>query len=141
MAKLVGRGGFSQDSDKIAELADVYSRIADRTTIDYGLMEESERVACVPAEFAWSDVGSWAALCDLLDADDAGNVFLGDHLGDGDSGAFVFSRGDRLVATIGLDDIVIVDTPDALLVCARDRTEDVKRIVAALRERGRDDLL
>lgn len=113
-------------------LAAIWRDIADRTTIDYGVMERSDRVACIPATFTWSDVGSWAALGDVLAADAAGNVVTGHHLGVDTARCVIRAEGGRLVATIGLNDLVIVDTPDALLVCPRDRAQDVREIVARL---------
>jgi mannose-1-phosphate guanylyltransferase len=123
-----------------AALARVWPQITDRTTIDYGVMERSDRVVCVPATFTWSDVGSWEALGDILPADADGNVVVGRHLGDDTRRCIMYAPSGRLVATVGLSDIVIVDTPDALLVCPRDRAQDVRAIVAALKARS-DPLL
>jgi mannose-1-phosphate guanylyltransferase len=122
-------------------LPQLWAGIEDRTTIDYGIMESSDNVACVMTKLEWSDVGSWAALHGLLPEDSDGNVIVGEHIGLDTSSCIVYGRGDRVIATLGVDDLVIVDTPDALLVCQRDKAQDVKRIVEALRESGRTDLL
>ncbi len=109
-------------------------------TIDYGIMEKAVKVAVLPTSFGWSDVGSWASLIELLPADGEGNVVLGDHVGLDTKGTLVVSP-ERLVATIGVEDLVIVDTEDAILVCSRNRTEDVKALVAELqRKRGEEFL-
>lgn len=112
-----------------------------RTSIDYGVMEGAERVRVVPAEFGWSDVGHWAALHDVLDPDADGNVTRGDVALHEVTGSVVHADSGRLLAAVGVDDLVIVDTPDAVLVMPRSRAQDVRAIVGMLEERGRDDLL
>jgi mannose-1-phosphate guanylyltransferase len=109
-------------------------------SIDYGVMERSSRIAVVPADFGWSDVGSFAALPEVREADAHGNVAEGDALVV-DGGGNVVVAGKRLVALVGVDDLVVVDAGDAVLVCRRDRAQDVKRVVDELRRRGREDLL
>jgi mannose-1-phosphate guanylyltransferase len=104
-------------------------------TIDYGIMEGAQNVAVIPVEFDWSDVGSWATLLDILPGDEEGNVITGHHLGAGTKRTLVYSPH-RLVTTIGLEDMIIVDTGDVLLVCPKDRAQDVKKIVDALMVRG-----
>ncbi|GAB4566446.1 MAG: mannose-1-phosphate guanylyltransferase [Anaerolineae bacterium] len=110
-------------------------------TIDYGIMERADNVAVVPADLGWSDVGSWATLLDLLPASDsAENVVVGQHVGVETRGSLIYSPY-RLIATVGLEDIVIVDTGDVILVCPKERAQDVKRIVEQLQEQGRHELL
>lgn len=109
-------------------------------TIDYGIMERADRVAVMPGSFGWSDVGSWNALYELMNADGAGNVILSDHVGLDTRGSFIYSHG-RLIATVGVENLVIVDTGDALLVCTRDRAQDVKAIVDRLQQEKRIDVL
>ncbi len=100
-------------------------------------------VAVVPGDFAWDDVGDWASLADLLPARADGSRVLGDdagvHLAEA-PGAFVVPRGDRLVAVLGLPDVVVVDTPDAVLVASRAAAQQVKQVVDALSDLDRDDL-
>lgn len=100
-------------------------------SIDYAVMEPTENAAVVPLDAGWSDVGSWAALWDLGDADAAGNVIDGDAELLDVTDSYVRTR-DRVVAVIGLDHVAIVDTPDATLVTRRDRAQDVKEIVDRL---------
>jgi mannose-1-phosphate guanylyltransferase len=112
-----------------------------KQTIDYGLMESAEDVAVIPIEIGWSDVGSWASLPELLPADGAGNVVVGQHVGIDTRDTLVFAgNGKRLVATIGVEGLVIVDTEDALLVCARGREQDMRVMVKRL-EQGYDEWL
>ncbi len=104
---------------------------AESVSIDYAVMERSTRVAVVPAEFGWSDVGSWAALDDVAAKDERGNVISG-RVVDVDSRRSIVYAQDRVVATIGLDNLIVVDTPDATLVCAKDRAQEVRKVVDAL---------
>lgn len=108
--------------------------LVESTSIDYAVMEKAEAVAVVPAAFDWSDIGSWNALSELTEADGQGNRVHGDAALVDVANSFIHSE-DRLVAALGLSDMLIVDTPDALLVAHRDRAQDVKRIVQQLESR------
>jgi len=101
-------------------------------SIDYALMERSDRVAVVEAGFAWNDIGSWAAVRDLARPDANGNRALGESVFVDSKNTFVHSE-DRLVATVGLDGIMIIDTPDALLVTDAARSQEVKSVVEQLK--------
>ena len=111
-----------------------------RQMIDYGVMEGAEDVAVIPVDIGWSDVGSWASLLELLPADGEENIVVGPHVGIDTRDTLIFG-GERLVATIGLEGMVIVDTEDALLVCPREREQDVREIVSRLKENGRSEWL
>ena len=116
-------------------LSYVWPRVAAQT-IDYGIMESAEGVAVIPANIGWSDVGSWATLLDILPGDKEGNVVIyADHMGVDTAQTLVYGNN-RLVATIGVSDLVVVDTDDVLLICSRDRAQDVKKIVEKLRTNG-----
>lgn len=115
-------------------LAGVYPTVPEQT-IDVGIMERSSRVAVIPARFAWSDIGSWGEIFEALPRDDHGNVTRGEHLGLGTQNSLVFATS-RRVATVGLEDVVIVETPDVVLVCPRDRVQDVKKLVEKLKADG-----
>lgn len=122
-----------------AQLPAAYGRLP-KTSIDYALMEKSDRVAVVPAAFPWSDVGSWPAAAAFLERDGEGNAAKGEAVLVDSRNCTVFG-GARLVAGVGLDDLIIVDEPDALLVCHRDRAQGVKAVVDRLQAEGRSDLL
>ncbi|MCZ6874594.1 MAG: mannose-1-phosphate guanylyltransferase [bacterium] len=109
-------------------------------SIDYGVLERSSRVGVLPVTFAWSDVGSWRSLADLHAADENGNVVVGNHLSQDSTGLIVYSPN-KLVATIGLTDLIIVQTDDALLICPKNRDQEVRDLVAALQQRGQTDYL
>jgi mannose-1-phosphate guanylyltransferase len=123
-----------------AALARAYRRIP-AVSIDTGVMERAERVAVVPAGFPWSDVGSWAAVGELWQHRRAGANATRGQVVALDSRGCVVDSPRRLVALLGVDDLVIVDTPDAVLVCRRDRAQEVRRVVAELRRRGLDRYL
>ena len=110
-------------------------------SIDYGVMEKSQRIAVVPADFGWSDVGSFAALSEVRGTDAEGNVTEGDAIVLGGRNDVVLASAKRPVAVIGLDDVIVVDAGDAVLVCRRDRAQDVRKAVDELVRRGREDLL
>jgi mannose-1-phosphate guanylyltransferase/mannose-6-phosphate isomerase len=109
-------------------------------SVDYGIMEKTDRAAVVPADIGWSDVGSWTALEEVTDKDASGNIIAGNVI-DIDSTDSVVYADKRLVATIGLKDTIVVDTPDATLVCSRDRAQDVKKVVDELKKRKAEERL
>ena len=109
----------------------LWPRIA-RQTIDYGVMEGARDVVVLPVEIGWADIGSWANLFDLLPTDAQGNIIRGPHLGIDTSNTLVIGDQGRLIATIGIKDLVIVDSGDALLVCPRSREQEVREIVKRL---------
>ncbi len=108
-------------------------RLIPRQTIDYGVMEAAQGVVVIPVSIGWTDVGSWSSLLKLLPADQDGNTLLGPHLGI-DTHDTLAIGGKRLIATIGVRGMVIVDTEDALLVCAKEQEQEVKEIVERLIE-------
>src|SRR5712691_10750068 len=103
--------------------------------IDIGVLEKSSRVGDLPVTWAWSDVGSWRALTELHPQDEAGNVTVGQHIGRESTGLIVYSP-ERLVATIGVSDLIIVQTDDVLLICPKDRDQEVREIVQFLQQHG-----
>ena len=104
-------------------------------SVDSGVMEKSAKAAVVPVTFRWSDVGSWGSLDEVSTKDKAGNVVSGRVVDIGSHRSIIYGAR-RVVATIGLTDMVVVDTPDATLVCPKGRAQDVKKVVATLRRLG-----
>lgn len=123
-------------------LAAAWDRVP-RTTIDYGIMEKAARVAVVPVDIGWDDVGNWATLAGLVEGDDAGNVAHGEGqpLLLDTANTYVYTSSGRLVAAVGLEDFVVVDTPDALLVCPKDRAQAVRDVVQRLKAEGQQGYL
>ncbi|WP_425063389.1 mannose-1-phosphate guanylyltransferase/mannose-6-phosphate isomerase [Pyruvatibacter mobilis] len=105
-------------------------------SIDYAVMEHTKDAVVVPADIGWNDVGSWTALWDIGDKDAHGNVVSGDAVMQETQNTFIRAES-RLVATIGVDDLIVVETSDAVLVARRDKVQDVKAVVARLKAEGR----
>ncbi len=109
-------------------------------SVDYGLLEKSDQLYTIPAGFGWDDVGSWPALGRVAKTDTNGNYRSGDIMTVGTKNC-VFYGGKRLIAAVGLENIVLVDTDDALLACSVEQAQNVRKITEMLREQGRADLL
>jgi len=109
-------------------------------SVDYGVMEKADGVVVMRAEFDWNDVGSWESIRDVHPADARGNVCIGNHVLIDAADNTIVSR-DRTVAIVGVDQVVVVDGGDTILVCRRDRVQDVKKVVKTLRDRNRDELV
>ncbi len=107
-------------------------------SIDVAVMERTSRAAVVPTDPGWNDVGSWTSLWNIEEKDDDGNVLIGDASTVGVTNSYIRSSG-RLVAAVGLDATIVVDTPDAVLVASMDAAQDVKAIVDKLKEAGRSE--
>jgi mannose-1-phosphate guanylyltransferase/mannose-6-phosphate isomerase len=133
------RPSTPQSAIRNPQLVTLYSRLKP-ISIDYGIMERSPNILMVPAKFRWSDLGSWAALDEVIEKDKAGNILRGNTINVGSENSTVFA-GDRLVATIGLKDMVVVDTPDATLVTPKDRVQEVRKIVETLKQGDREEHL
>jgi mannose-1-phosphate guanylyltransferase/mannose-6-phosphate isomerase len=105
-------------------------------SIDYAVMEKTRDAVVVPLDAGWSDVGSWAALHGACEADGRGNVSRGDVIAEDSTGCYLYSES-RLVAVVGLEDHVVIETKDAVLVAPKERVQDVKKLVYRLKEQGR----
>jgi mannose-1-phosphate guanylyltransferase len=114
-----------------AEATRLYNRLPIEV-IDRSVMEKTDRLLLVPADFDWADIGNWSELGDRVHADDRGNSVEGEAILVDTRGSMILGQR-RLVATIGLEDMIIIDTEDALLVCPRSRAQDVRKVVEALR--------
>jgi len=111
------------------------------SSIDQGVLERAAKVAVVPADLGWSDVGDWHGLADLLARDPDGNSIRGELVQIGTTNSAVWSETDRLIALVGLDNVVVVDAPDALLVADRTKAQQVRHLVNLLRDAGHDERL
>ncbi|MEK6790893.1 MAG: mannose-1-phosphate guanylyltransferase/mannose-6-phosphate isomerase [Deltaproteobacteria bacterium] len=117
-----------------ASIVDAYKGM-EAISIDHGVLEKAGDMVVIPAAFNWSDVGSWRSMSDVLPSDERGNVIRGRVVDIGSRNSIIFGC-ERLVAAIGLEDFIIVDTPDATLVCPKDRAEEVKDIVGLVKKKG-----
>lgn len=124
------------EADAVNQL---YEELPD-ISIDYGILERSEHVLVIPIDVGWNDVGSWTSLQNVWNTDEDGNAVKGQTLSLRSSGCVV-SSPQKLTALVGVQDLIIVDTPDAILVCRKDSAQDIKQLQILLRERGYQGLL
>ena len=122
-----------------AAIAEAYGKVQP-ISIDYGVMEKADEVYTLVGDFGWNDIGSWSAIYDISAKDSSGNALRGDVIAVESENCMVFSPK-KLTAIVGLKDIVVVETDDALLVVPRDRAQDVRKIVDELERQGRKELL
>ena len=129
----------ARNAGNLQAAAEVYAKLPVEV-VDRSVMEKTDRLLLVPAEFEWADIGNWAELAERVRADASGNSVEGESILIDTRNSVVL--GDRrLIAAIGLEDVIIVDTEDALLVCPRSRAQDVKAVVEALRRAGKTQYL
>lgn len=128
-----------RDLDFIRVNKDAFST-APNISIDYALMEKSTHVVCVPLNAGWSDVGDWKSFSDISQKDTAGNSFIGDSMDVGSTNTLVFSH-DKLVATLGVDNLMIINTPDAVLVADKSQAQHIKAIIAQIEQQKRNEHL
>jgi mannose-1-phosphate guanylyltransferase len=127
----------AQPSDAMLEIpAESFEQLPD-ISVDYALMERSAKIAVVPADLGWSDIGSWNAVSQLVAADTDNNRSTGEAVFVDSHNIFVQSE-DRLVTTVGIDNLIIIDTADALLIVHPDKTQDVKKVVTRLKKQNHD---
>lgn len=109
-------------------------------SVDFGIMEKADNIYTIPGSFGWDDVGSWLAVERINETDNDGNYLDGDIISINSERTTVCG-GKKLIAAVGLEDIIIVDTDDALLVCSKKNTQDVKKVISELRDRRREELI
>jgi len=107
-------------------------------SIDYAVMEKCDHAAVAPCDLGWSDIGSWSQLWELAEKDEAGNASVGDALMVDTKGSYVRSEG-QLVGLVGCEDMVVVSTPDVVMVAPREKSQDVKKLVEAVKASGRQE--
>lgn len=109
-------------------------------SIDYGIMEKAESVYVIPGTFGWSDMGTWPSLEQINEVDVDGNLIAGEHVGI-DTKDCIIRSNSRLIATLGIENLVIIETPDAVLVCTKEQAQRVREVVQYLEAQGRTDVL
>ncbi|MCS7060378.1 MAG: mannose-1-phosphate guanylyltransferase [Anaerolineae bacterium] len=125
---------------RYAVVLDNVWQAAPRISLDYALMEGAQQLAVIPVDIDWADIGSWASVMQVMPPDAHGNVVIGDHVGLDTERTLVHAES-RLVATIGVRNLAIIDTTDAVLICPLERAQEVKALVEALKRAGREDVL
>lgn len=143
LCETLERIGAAWDTERRDEVLAAQWPELEKVSVDYAVMEPAAaagRVVTVPAQFSWSDIGDFHSLGDSLPNDESGNLVIGDRsrtlLRDVKSSVVVSTVGNRVIAVVGVDGLVVADTEDAVLVCPRDRAQEVKQIIDALREGG-----
>lgn len=121
------------------EVDKIYPTLQD-ISIDYAIMERAENVVVIPGDFGWNDVGCWDSLGSVFPPDENGNITKGDFVAIETRDSIIYSNG-RLVAAVGLENMIVVETSDALLVCPKKKAQDVKKVVEQLRKMGREEVL
>ena len=108
-------------------------------SIDYALMEKSDNVVVVPLDAGWSDVGSWSALYDIDVKDSSGNVLKGDVIVKDTTNTYIYAAH-HMITTVGVDNLIVIDTPDATFIASQDKAHEVKSIIESLQKKGRDEV-
>jgi mannose-1-phosphate guanylyltransferase len=129
------------ESGSLEEALNHYYADLPETSVDYGVIEQSENVWTLPVYFDWNDLGTWDSVESLLGADEHGNHITGDSCLVDVEDSILVNRGGPTVGAVGLEDCIIVSTEDAVLVCPKSRAQDVKQLVRKLESEGRDELL
>lgn len=128
--------GTEKEIDTIKEIYPTIPSIS----IDYGVMERSNDVLVVPGDFGWNDVGSWDSLGAIYPTDEEGNIKRGENITIDTKNSIIYSD-DKLISTIGVSDLIVVSTNDAVMVCRKDKAQDVKKIVDILKEKNQKEYI
>lgn len=132
--------GAAMNTEKEKEVIEEVYPVIPKVSIDYGIMERAKKVLVLEGNFGWSDVGSWDALDALYDKDEHGNITYGEQIHIDTHDCIIYAK-DKLVTTIGLDNVIVVETGDAVLVCDKNRAQEVKKIVEALQDSNKPQYL
>ncbi|MHB1393083.1 MAG: mannose-1-phosphate guanylyltransferase [Clostridia bacterium] len=126
-----------EDYQKV--LYEEYSKL-ESISIDYGIMEHADHVYVIPGIFGWDDVGSWTSLERIHETDECGNIISGNII-QMDTSKCIIQGSDKLIATLGIEDLIIVDTEDATLICSKDKAQQIKDLLAKFKDLKADDYL
>ena len=129
--------GTANDMDFLRVDKSAFEACPDES-VDYAVMEKTESAVVIPLDAGWSDVGSWSALWEIKDKDESGNVTEGDVIALDTDSSLIMAK-DRLVTTLGVSNLIVIDTPDALLVADKNHIQEVKRIVSEIKDSGRNE--
>jgi mannose-1-phosphate guanylyltransferase len=125
--------------DEMSKLTEIYPTLP-ATSVDYGILEKSSHLVVVPTDYGWDDLGSWSALERFLPRDESDNVIQGQHVGVDTTNCIIHSPG-KLITTLGVSDLIIVETDDVLMVCHKDQAQNIKKLLQKLADEGHRDLL
>ena len=141
MAAQIAKITAAWDADNADEVFQKEFSAIEGKSIDYAVMEKAEEVVVIEAPFKWDDVGNWPSLARLHGTDADGNTVLARHIGEGTTGTIIRSSDDHVIATLGLEDMIVVHTADATLVARRDCEEQIRQLVARIEQEGLSELL
>lgn len=131
---------ISEGPNETAATAELFPKI-NPVSIDYGILEKEKGMIVMPADFGWMDIGHWKAIWEMLYITGKDNVEIGKHVNIDSKQNLIYSENKKLVATIGLNDMLIVETDDALMICPKDRAQEVKALVKKMEEEGMEEYL
>lgn len=131
MVPLIAYLGTDQEEEMINQIYPLLQNIS----IDYGILERCDEVVVLEGDFGWNDIGSWDALGAIFPPNEEGNIVKANYVGIDTRNSIIYGEK-RLITTIGIDHLIIADTEDALLICAKDRAQDIKDMVIMLKEKG-----
>lgn len=122
-------------SKELATLKKYYP-LCDKISIDYGIMEKANKkdVRIIPADLGWSDIGTWESILSELPTDKNKNLVKGNHIGIDSKKSLIYGNKEKLIATIGIEDLIVVETEDAILICKKDKSQDVKKLVENIKK-------
>ncbi|AGY76824.1 mannose-1-phosphate guanylyltransferase/mannose-6-phosphate isomerase [Clostridium autoethanogenum] len=122
--------------DSSNNVKEAFSKIDEKVSIDYGIMEKSKNVAVAPVDIGWNDLGSFDSFYEVFDKDENNNISDGDNVLIDSKDNYIYSEKGKLVTAVGVNDLIVVDNRDALLICKKDQSQKVKKIVQTLKERN-----
>lgn len=131
-----GAIGTPDEAKVFEEVYDAFPRIS----VDYAILEHAENIFVIPASIGWNDLGNWTSLYDIMEQDEEGNVVAANHVGLDTHNCIIHSQ-DRLITTIGLDNMIVVDAGDAIMVLPRGRSQDIKQLLEELKKQGKGEYL
>lgn len=121
-------------------LKEEYAKV-EKTTVDYAIIEKTKNIIVIPGDFGWSDIGTWGSILEVLSKKEEKNIIVkGNHIGVNNSNVMVLGN-DKLIATVGLKDVVVIDLPDVTLVCNSKRSHEIKDLLQQLKDRGLENYL
>ena len=129
--------GKPEESKVFDQIYDEFPRIS----VDYAILEHARNIFVIPASIGWSDLGSWASLHEVKESDEHGNVVVGEHIGLDTHNCLIHTHPGRLITTIGIDNMIIVDAGDALLILPQGRSQDIKHLLDELKREGKTGYL
>ena len=135
---VMGKSLGTPDEEKV--IAEEFEKIKS-ISVDYGIIEKAENMLVIPADFGWADIGHWRTVKDVLSESEIDNLIKGSHIGVETKGSLIYNFTDKLIATAGVENMIVVATDDSILICSKDHAQGVKKIVEKLELEGMEKYL